>query len=288
MDANGDPSHCCRDHLPPPPQVRKRVCRNLTAEFCGDAVETSPSSEPNLDLWVLQTLGLKDRDTIDTSSGAMPPLFALCGQQPSFLHSAASPPASLVPDRCLIPQGKLWYRPPDCQEAHGGSPAQSPRSCPVRSNLTAAGPRRRAEDPECGRSYYGATTTAFQTGLMEDGAFTASPQRPPICSNKQSPLQTLEGHPARSAAHWTTSPEPVPFSPVSSSTLARNQQWSSSCSQPPSSPSAGSWTRADLAFSMSLSPSSSVRTHSFPQGQAFTRKDPGGRWNFTWMPTQGP
>lgn len=281
MDANGKPSHCCRDHLPPPSQARKRVCRNLTAEFCGDTAETSPSSEPNLDLWVLRTLGLKDRDTIDTSGG---PSFT-----PSFLRSAASLPASSVPDRCLIPQGKFWYRSPDCQEARGGSPAQSPESCPVHSNLTAAGLTRRAEDPECGRSYYGATTTTFQTGPMEDSAFTASPQRAPICrSKRQSPLQPLEGHPARSTAHWTRSPEPAPFSPISSSALARDQQWSSSCSQPPSSPSAGSWTRADLAFSMSLSPSSSVRTHSFPQGQAFTRKDPGGRWNFTWMPTQGP
>lgn len=280
MDTNGNPSRCCHDQLPPPPQARKKVCRNLTAEFCGDSAETSPSSEPNLDLWVLRTLGLKDRDTIDTSGG---PSFI-----PSFLRSAASPPASSVLDCCPIPQGKFWYRPPNCQTACGGSPAQSPESCPVRSNLTAAGLTRRAEDPECGRSYYGATTTAFQTGPMEDGTFTASPQSPLICSDKQSPLQTLEGHPARSAAHWTRSPEPAAFSPVSSSTLARNQQWSSSCSQPPSSPSAGSLTRADLAFSMSLSPSSSVKTHSFPQGQAFTRKDPGGRWNFTWMPTQGP
>lgn len=281
MDANGEPSHCCRDQVPPPPQARKRVCRNLTAEFCGDAAETSPSSEPNLDLWVLRTLGLKDRDTIDTSGG---PSFT-----PSFLHSVASPPTSSVPDRCLIPQGKFWYRPPDCQEARGGSPVQSPESCPVRSILTAAGLTRGAEDPECGRRYYGTTTTAFQTGPMEDGTFIASPQRPPICgSNKQSPLQTLEGHPARSAAHWTRGPELDPFSPLSSSTPARNQQWSSFCSRPPSSPSAGSWTRTELAFSMSLSPSSSVRTHSFPQGQAFTRKDPGGRWNFTWMPAQGP
>lgn len=270
-----EPSHCCHDHLPPLPQARKRVCRNLTAEFCGDPAETSPSSEPNLDLWVLRTLGLKDRDTIDTSGG--PPFM------PSFLHSAASPPVSSVPDRCPIPQGKFWYRPPDCQEARRGSPAQSPESCPVRSNPTAAELTRCAEDPECGRSYYGATTTTFQTGPMEDGAFTTSLQRPLICSNKQSPLQTLEGHPARSAAHWTGSPEPAPFSPISSSTLVRNQQWSLSCSPP-----AGPGTRADLAFSMSLSPSSSVRTHSFPQGQAFTRKDPGGRWNFTWMPTQGP
>uniref|UniRef100_A0A8B9RF33 Geminin coiled-coil domain containing n=1 Tax=Astyanax mexicanus TaxID=7994 RepID=A0A8B9RF33_ASTMX len=42
----------------------------------------------------------------------------------------------------------------------------------------------------------------------------------------------------------------------------------------------------DLAFSMSLSPQSSVKTHTFPQGQAFTRRDSQGGWNFTWVPKQ--
>ncbi|KAK7882841.1 hypothetical protein WMY93_029015 [Mugilogobius chulae] len=43
------------------PPISKRVCRNLTADFCSE-------SEPSLDLWVLKTLGLKDRDTIDTTT----------------------------------------------------------------------------------------------------------------------------------------------------------------------------------------------------------------------------
>ncbi|XP_029964514.1 geminin coiled-coil domain-containing protein 1-like [Salarias fasciatus] len=51
-----------------PLQVSKRVCRNLTAQFNCSSSESSAYSEPNLDLWVLRTLGLKDRDTIDTSS----------------------------------------------------------------------------------------------------------------------------------------------------------------------------------------------------------------------------
>uniref|UniRef100_A0A8C9RQH6 Geminin coiled-coil domain containing n=1 Tax=Scleropages formosus TaxID=113540 RepID=A0A8C9RQH6_SCLFO len=46
--------------------------------------------------------------------------------------------------------------------------------------------------------------------------------------------------------------------------------------------------RTDLAFRMSLSPSSSVRTHSFPQGQAFVRRDTLGGWNFTWIPKHAP
>lgn len=45
-------------------------------------------------------------------------------------------------------------------------------------------------------------------------------------------------------------------------------------------------SRMDLAFSMSLSPQNSVKTHTFPQGQAFTRRDSQGGWNFTWVPKQ--
>ncbi|KAI5625472.1 geminin coiled-coil domain-containing protein 1 isoform X1 [Silurus asotus] len=45
-------------------------------------------------------------------------------------------------------------------------------------------------------------------------------------------------------------------------------------------------SRTDLAFSMSLSPQNSVKTHTFPQGQAFTRRDSQGGWNFTWLPKQ--
>ncbi|XP_061538232.1 geminin coiled-coil domain-containing protein 1 [Phycodurus eques] len=44
--------------------------------------------------------------------------------------------------------------------------------------------------------------------------------------------------------------------------------------------------RPDLAFAMSLSPASSVKTLSYPQGQAFVRTDPKGRYNFTWLPTR--
>ncbi|KAG7471045.1 hypothetical protein MATL_G00120310 [Megalops atlanticus] len=42
--------------------------------------------------------------------------------------------------------------------------------------------------------------------------------------------------------------------------------------------------RTEVAFSMSLEPWSSVRTHSFPQGQAFVCRDTCGGWNFSWVP----
>ncbi|KAK1900593.1 Geminin coiled-coil domain containing protein 1 [Dissostichus eleginoides] len=79
--------------------------------------------------------------------------------------------------------------------------------------------------------------------------------------------------------YWSPSEDPVQFSPPSQRVPFSPIETSGS--QTPRS-------QKDLAFRMSISPSSSVKTHSFPQGQAFVRRDTGGgRCNFTWVPTQG-
>uniref|UniRef100_A0AAQ5YMR4 Geminin coiled-coil domain containing n=1 Tax=Amphiprion ocellaris TaxID=80972 RepID=A0AAQ5YMR4_AMPOC len=155
-------------------QLSKRVCRNLTAEFCS---ESSTPSEPNLDLWVLRTLGLKDRDTIDTPNESL----------------SDCSPRGLVYDAAVTP----------------------------------------SSSPEDNLIHFPQMSTSNQPWTP------GSPTHP-------------------SALHWSPAAPPMPCG------------------------------RSDLAFSMSLSPSSSVKTHSFPQGQAFVRKDTGGRWNFTWVPKQGP
>uniref|UniRef100_A0A3B4FMJ9 Geminin coiled-coil domain containing n=1 Tax=Pundamilia nyererei TaxID=303518 RepID=A0A3B4FMJ9_9CICH len=168
----------CGDQRAPPQQISKRVCRNLTAQFCSESLETSACSEPNLDLWVLRTLGLKDRDTIDTSEESSSE-WSLRSLTPSQDTIQFNPPAERVFPTPVLPSG-----------------ADQPRS-------------------------------------SASGFIPTSPCHPPA----------------------------APHTP-------RN--------------------RTDLAFSMSLSPSSSVKTHSFPQGQAFVRKDVEGRWNFTWVPRQEP
>ncbi|XP_061918112.1 geminin coiled-coil domain-containing protein 1 [Entelurus aequoreus] len=178
--------------LPASPQVSKRVCRNLTAEFCS---ESPASSEPALDLWVLRTLGLKDRDTIDACQQVL----------------EVTPPPSSRP---------------------AGSGPEVPLSC---ADWT-------PQDPG--------------TPVHMSPQFS---QPPPFCSTPWSPL----------------TPRDTPVSPPHVSALP----------SPVHSQSGGGPSRpSDLAFSMALSPSSSVKTHSFPQGQAFVRKDPVGRWNFTWVP----
>ncbi|XP_060928625.1 geminin coiled-coil domain-containing protein 1 [Limanda limanda] len=293
------------------PLVSKRVCRNLTAEL------SSVSSEPNLDLWVLRTLGLKDRDTIDTSSeslsssghGLRSSVYEVTSSSSSGdTLTSLSPSAAThssahsFSSSALLPD--YMYDAAKSQEANCGYPAESSQSCTAspgqRSDFTAAGTRSHDALPN------------FQVPLITEN-FTGSPARAEICSiTASSGTPSLgEGPPADPPAFWSPledSPTPpegtnqfgppvkiIHFSPLSSSSPVQNRPCPRGCS--PTSPSGG-WrpaaapqtprSRSDLAFTMSLSPSSSVKTHSFPQGQAFVSKDTDRRWNFTWLPRQGP
>ncbi|XP_051254998.1 geminin coiled-coil domain-containing protein 1 [Dicentrarchus labrax] len=317
MFADDGPFQSCSHQLLTSQQVSKRVCRNLTAEFCSESSETSPSSEPNLDLWVLRTLGLKDRDTIDTSSSSSSsPGYSLS----SLVYDAAvsssssseyslnssfgpsdttSTPSSVHSYRQrLTHQTEYGYTAAKHQEDNFANPAKSPQNCTTSPGQQVAGP---CEGPEAViRSYN--ILTAFQSP-PEELPFTPSQDRSEICSFvASSRVQTPVKHPAywsplrvtrtpsQDKIHFSPAGERLPFSPILSSTPVMNQQCPISPaagSQPPATPQTPR-CRTDLAFSMSLSPSSSVKTHSFPQGQAFVRKDTEGRWNFTWVPRQGP
>ncbi|XP_070762716.1 geminin coiled-coil domain-containing protein 1 [Enoplosus armatus] len=337
MYVDDGPFQNCGHELLTSQQVSKRVCRNLTAEFCSESSETTSSSEPNLDLWVLRTLGLKDRDTIDTSNDSCPSsgysLSSLVYDaavtssssseytlNSSFSPSVATSTPSSVHSYCqrLMNQTDYRYSAAECQEANCGNPAKSPQNCTTspgqRSDFTATELTRQYEAPEAEVRGYN-TLTAFQSPpLTEELPFTQSPDRAKICSITAScHVQTLDGNQAKHPAYWSplrSSRTPsqdtiqfspaggrIPFSPISSSSPVISQLWTPVRGGSPTSPSAGSQlpatpqtprSRTDLAFSMSLGASSSVKTHSFPQGQAFVRKDTGGKWNFTWVPRQGP
>ncbi|KAG7479346.1 hypothetical protein JOB18_023539 [Solea senegalensis] len=305
--------------------VSKRVCRNLTAEFCSESSETSSSSEPNLDLWVLRTLGLKDRDTIDTSADSLSsPGHSLnsFGYDAAVTSSSSSPTSSACSLNSFNPsaaaslphsvcqssthQTKYQYSPVQCQESNHSDPAQNCTLSPGQnSNFTA-----KHLSAQCGE----APKTAFHCPpVTDESPFTQSPDTAEICtvtalSQALCPQGNLAYHPANwSPLEGSRTPskdtipfsqpgERISFSPVSSSSpINMKQHWTpgwtpmtpSEESLPPATPETPR-TRTDLAFSMSLSPSSSVKTHSFPQGQAFVRKDMEGRWNFTWLPRQGP
>uniref|UniRef100_A0A8D3BK44 Geminin coiled-coil domain-containing protein 1 n=1 Tax=Scophthalmus maximus TaxID=52904 RepID=A0A8D3BK44_SCOMX len=158
----------------------KRVCRNLTAEFC------SESSEPDLDLWVLRTLGLKDRDTIDTSRGSLDSGLG------SFVYDAAvtsSSSSGLTLDSSSCSrQTEPGSGAAEGPEANCGAPAQSCTSPPGRrSDVTAAALSRRHDAPEDRDAF-----AAFQP----PASFPLSPDRAEICSSTgRAPTQRKPGPP---------------------------------------------------------------------------------------------
>ncbi|KAM8905329.1 geminin coiled-coil domain-containing protein 1 isoform 2-T2 [Spinachia spinachia] len=267
-------------HLQTSQRVSKRVCRNLTAEFCSSSSDTSSCSEPNLDLWVLRTLGLKDRDTIDTSSWSstssgfgLSSLGHRAAKSPSsddILSSSFSPSVSMATsssvhiDRSPSRQTDYMCNAAGRHEAKRRDPAKSPQT--------------------------------YSTSLSQ----RVAPNAQTRFTTASSKVQTPEGDPIGPPAYQSLSSQDSiqfgpPFSCVSSLGPGVNRLWMSggsagggatTLSLVESLPPAKSCCRTDLAFSMSLSPSSSVKTISFSQGQAFVRKDTEGRCNFTWVPTQ--
>lgn len=325
---DGLSENCGHQHLGPH-QISKRVCRNLTAEFCSETHETSVSSEPKLDLWVLRTLGLKDRDTIDTSNETLSSSrsslrslvydTAVISSPEQTLNSSFSPSVvtstpSSANNYCQNATRQTQFS-AEYQVANCGNSAKSPETCTAspgqHSDFTVTGLINQSEAPDAViRSY--SSLSAFQTPpLTEDLPFTQTPDRAELCCPPAScQVLPLQENPAEHPAYWTSlqgcqtpSQDTIQFSslgervdlcPTLLSSPVTNAPWmpisSTNPSAKPQRPATPHMprSRTDLAFSMSLSPSSSVKTHSFPQGQAFVRKDSEGRWNFTWVPRQEP
>uniref|UniRef100_A0A3B3ZIU1 Geminin coiled-coil domain containing n=1 Tax=Periophthalmus magnuspinnatus TaxID=409849 RepID=A0A3B3ZIU1_9GOBI len=156
------------------PPISKRVCRNLTAEICSE----SEPSETSLDLWVLKTLGLKDKDTIDTGADHNNTIT-------NHYHS----PLEHNTDSCNVYQS------------------------PITAIMLQASPNP-SENQDGKDSGFANVSTVFSSSKDYNSTF--------------------------------------------------------------------------LAFSMSLSPNHSLKTHSFPHGQAFVRRDTKGRCSFTWVPRDRP
>ncbi|RVE65295.1 hypothetical protein OJAV_G00134500 [Oryzias javanicus] len=228
-------------------KVSKRVCRNLTAEFCSETPE-SPS-EPNLDQWVLRTLGLKDRDTIDTSSPLVPDFSDW--EEDSSSGSAFDSPVSMATPSSVHSCCRGGGSEPD----HGFS-AADPDTGENRSRSAGIGPLLNLTVHD-GSHETRIRNFNFWTSFHSDGL----------------DLQPM------TASSSVRSPEPPFWSPPPPEPLTSTP----TSHRPP--PEVQTPRRCpDVAFSMLLRPSSSVRTHSFPQGQAFVRRDTGGRCDFTWVP----
>ncbi|CAL8352292.1 unnamed protein product [Lota lota] len=226
-----------RSH-PAPQHISNRVCRNLFPEFCSDP---GPSREPNLDLWVLQTLGLKDRDTIDHSASPSSTRRLTPPHPPSTHFSALSSyePSAILPD---LPYSLSSS---SCEFVLTSSPDHL-----THQSLRAVG------------------ITPGPPGLV---SWSASGPDPPTHSPQSIQLSPFPTSTLTSQTYIT--PTPPPGAVPSFQMLT-----------PPHTPRG----HKDVVFRGSLSPSSSFKTHSFPQGQAFIRKDTQGCWSFTWIPKQNP
>ncbi|XP_007233588.2 geminin coiled-coil domain-containing protein 1 [Astyanax mexicanus] len=225
----------------------KRVCRNLSLEFCS---AEDLASTPPLDSWILETLGLQDEDTIDPDSSFSSPTTdytpSFCSPAPSTDHfsPAARDSATCSPDtnnHCEY--GSVIDSSSSFSHSMDSSTEYSTLDPSPLYTVTSTG------------SLVSSLPAIVPTGLFTPPRAASTPQRShsstsgPHCQNHSSP--SLPGCNA------------VLFSTPRTTRIG-----------------------TDLAFSMSLSPQSSVKTHTFPQGQAFTRRDSQGGWNFTWVPKQ--
>ncbi|KAA0702222.1 Geminin coiled-coil domain-containing protein 1 [Triplophysa tibetana] len=232
----------------------KRTCRNLSLEFCSaeDLADTPP-----LDSWILETLGLQDENTVDP--------------QQSFNSSMNDHNASLS---CAPPK-----------EDHYSTASIG--------NAVSSNPDARCEyisiiDSPCSldtsSGYSTSQNLALEYTTLDPSAlYTVTPTGSLVSSSTvMTPAQHFTPPRAASTPYRPHDVSPgsyyhKPGCESSSPQGGDSQIFSTPCM---------SRSRTDLAFSMSLSPQNSVKTHSFPQGQAFTRKDAQGGWKFTWVPKQ--
>lgn len=247
--------------------VTKRTCRNLSLEFCS-AEELAAT--PPLDSWVLETLGLKDQDTIDPESGFGSPTLDVprTGFSPAYTNPSS---ASYI-------SPSTHYSPP--------APSYSPP----------------ALDSTCDFSAIMDSSSSYSCSLQSSDSYTHGADPLSSLSSSAMEFSSSVEVPLMYPHTPTATPQPLHpsqllspdlserLAPVAASTPQRSPQLRCNSSPRPAegsneicSPVRG---RSELAFSMLLSPRSSVRTHSFPQGQAFVRKDVQGGWNFTWVPKQ--
>ncbi|XP_030631950.1 geminin coiled-coil domain-containing protein 1 [Chanos chanos] len=241
----------------------KRTCRNLSLEFCS-AEEIAAT--PPVDSWILETLGLRDVDTIDPDSsyssptGDPRPLFtspvSKTNLGDSYSPTALDSTASYSPDVNSIRELTSIV-------GSSGSFSQSMDTCTSYSASASSSSEFSTLDPSV-------LYTVSSSGSSVSALHSSSPPEhltPPRASSTPHRAQDFG-----SEQHYDT------LSRVSSSPAGVSSELFS--------PPRTTRSRTDLAFSMSLSPQNSVKTHSFPQGQAFIRKDAQGGWNFTWVPKQ--
>ncbi|XP_053362898.1 geminin coiled-coil domain-containing protein 1 [Clarias gariepinus] len=205
------------------------------------------AATPPLDSWVLETLGLQDEDTINTESSF---------SSPTTEHTASfSSPAQSTDHFSPALRDSSMYSPYSDSHCEYSSAIES--SCGF-SHIMDKSPDYLTLGAS--RMYTVTSTGSLQGMDVPTSHFTppkaaSTPQRSHVPSSEQNHYSQGFSSPSGDEGATFSTPH-------------------------------ATRSRMDLAFSMSLSPQSSVKTHSFPQGQAFTRRDSQGGWNFTWVPKQ--
>lgn len=250
--------------------VTKRTCRNLSLEFCS-AEELAAT--PPLDSWVLETLGLKDQDTIDPGSGF--------GSPTLDIPRSGFSPAYTNPSSVSYISPSAHYSPP----APSYSPPALGSTCDFSAIMDSSSSYSCSLQSSNSYTHSADSLSGHNSSLSSALEFSSSVEVPLVYPH--TPTATPQPlHPSQ-----LLSPDlSQRLAPVAASTPQRSPQLQCNSSPRPAEGSSEICSpvhsRSELAFSMLLSPRSSVRTHSFPQGQAFVRKDLQGGWNFTWVPKQ--
>uniref|UniRef100_A0A8C2IMD4 Geminin coiled-coil domain containing n=1 Tax=Cyprinus carpio TaxID=7962 RepID=A0A8C2IMD4_CYPCA len=228
----------------------KQTCRNLSLEFCSTE---ELAATPPLDSWILETLGLRDENTVDPEHSFNTPSFRC-------------PLATEDPYSTTNVDNAVGFSPNAETRCDYSNIVDSSRNC---SLDTSSG---YSTSQSLGSDYSTLDPSTLYTITTTESLVSS----PPVTTTAQhfTPPRAASTHPQ------DVSPGPYYNTPScdSSSPPGGNSQLFSTPRM--------SRSRTDLAFSMSLSPQNSVKTHSFPQGQAFTRRDAQGGWNFTWVPKQ--
>ncbi|XP_062873449.1 geminin coiled-coil domain-containing protein 1 [Trichomycterus rosablanca] len=224
-----------------------RTCRNLSPEFC---LPKEVAVTPPLNSWILETLGLQDEGIVNADSCFSSPT---TDQTSSFYSPITS-----------IDQQSLTS--PDMQNS---------RTCSLYPDSQSE--YSSAKDSSFGVSHNMDTCTEYLT-LDPSPLYTVS------TGSQVNSLPAIV-----STGHFTP-----PRAAPTPQHLDASKLWQHCNSHDFSIPPGGegalfyvphtAGSRMDLAFSMSLSPQNTVKTQSYPQGQAFTRRDSQGGWNFTWVP----
>ncbi len=230
----------------------KRTCRNLSLEFCS-AEELAAT--PPIDSWILETLGLQDENTVDPECSFNTPSF-------NCPLSTEDPYSKTNVDNAV------GFSPNAEKPCEYSSIVDSSSNCTLDTSSGYSTSQSLGSD-------YSTLDPSALYAITSTGSLLSSP-------SAMTPAQHFT--PPRAAS--------TPYCPQDVSpglyynTPARGSSSPPGGDSPLFSTPCMSRSRKDLAFSMSLSPQNSVKTNSFPQGQAFTRRDAQGGWNFTWVPKQ--